>query len=267
LLVGVGFGGSGGLHLEEVAGAGGCFGEDSVVDGEEGEFEAVGDAGLVVDVAEVVLDDLLLGAELGGDVFVFTALDDEGDDLHLLGGEAVADAGSDAVDGLHGGYVGALEAALAAGDAADTVDKGSAFNVAADDAVNESGDFVGDMLRVFSDEDEFAVVGVGLKDEGGEVGAEAGGDEDDGGAGGFHGGGEAGQVFALGDDANVVLQGEDAGSSGTEDGLIIGENDSVHELYVSCRGQFCPCTVLIGDERPGGGRVSVIRTSWLNCSH
>ena len=38
------------------------------MDGEEGELEAVGDAGLVVDAAEIVFDDLLLGAELRGDV-------------------------------------------------------------------------------------------------------------------------------------------------------------------------------------------------------
>ena len=66
-----------------------------MVDGEEGEFEAVGDAGLVVDAAQVVLDDLFLGAELVGDVFVLAALNDECDDLHLFGGEAVADAGAD----------------------------------------------------------------------------------------------------------------------------------------------------------------------------
>lgn len=93
------------------------------MDGEEGQLEAVGDSGLVVDGAQVVLDDLLFRAKLHGDVFIFAALDDEGYDLHLFGGEAVADAGAYGVGGLHGGDVGALEEALALADTANAVNE------------------------------------------------------------------------------------------------------------------------------------------------
>ena len=67
-------------------------GQHAVVDGEERQLEPVADAGLVVDGAQVVLDDLLGGLEAEGDLAVLAALHDERDDAHLLGGEPVADA-------------------------------------------------------------------------------------------------------------------------------------------------------------------------------
>ncbi len=51
-----------GLHLEEISGLGGSLGQDAVVNGEEGQFQAVRHAGLVVDGAQIVFDDLLFGA-------------------------------------------------------------------------------------------------------------------------------------------------------------------------------------------------------------
>jgi len=54
--------------------------DDLVGDGEEGEFEAGGDAGLVEDVGEVALHGLLADGELLGDVAVAASLDDAGDD-------------------------------------------------------------------------------------------------------------------------------------------------------------------------------------------
>lgn len=67
--------------MQDFACVAGGFCENAVVDGEECEFEAVGDAGLVVDRAQVVFDDLLLGAEVGCDLFVFAALHDKADNL------------------------------------------------------------------------------------------------------------------------------------------------------------------------------------------
>jgi len=40
------------------------------VNGEQCQFQTVGDADLVIDIAEVVLDDLVGGSELGGDFLV-----------------------------------------------------------------------------------------------------------------------------------------------------------------------------------------------------
>ena len=85
--------------------------------GEEGQFKAIADAGFVIDGAQVVFDDLLGSLEPCGDLTVLAALDDEGDDLHFLGSEAVADAsayqvlfrriclyGVDGVPDFAGGY-------------------------------------------------------------------------------------------------------------------------------------------------------------------
>src|SRR5258705_6327378 len=54
--------------------------QDAVVDREQRQLQTVGDADLVIDVAQVVLDDLLGGAELGGDFFILVSLNDERND-------------------------------------------------------------------------------------------------------------------------------------------------------------------------------------------
>src|SRR5437763_10213263 len=64
------------------------FGQDAMVDGEQRQFQAVRDADLVIHVAQVILDDLLGGAELGGDFFVLVSLHNQGNDLQFLGGDA-----------------------------------------------------------------------------------------------------------------------------------------------------------------------------------
>ena len=58
-----------------------------MVDGVEGELKAVGDAELVEDLVQVVLDRLLTNEQLLGDLFVLEALRDAGDDFAF----AVAD--------------------------------------------------------------------------------------------------------------------------------------------------------------------------------
>ena len=67
---------------------------------EQGQFEPVGDASLIIDIPQVVLNYLFLRAELQGDVLVLAALHDERDDLHLLWSETVADPGTDRVAGI-----------------------------------------------------------------------------------------------------------------------------------------------------------------------
>jgi len=246
--------------LDEVAGLCGGFGQDAVVDGEEGEFEAVGDAGLVVDSAQVVFDDLLLGAELAGDLLVFAALYDEGDDLHLFGSEAVADAGADAVGGVHGSDVGALHVTLASNDAADAVDKVGAGNAAADEAVEVDGNVVGELFVVLGDENDPAAERLGAGEEGGEVRVESGGDEDGGAAEAVDGGEEFRHIFALGDDTHVVFERENTCSTSPEDRLIVGENKSIHRFRCLLPGLVVPAlpSSAAGDE---GGRMSTIRTT------
>src|SRR5579863_3961478 len=58
--------------------------DDLVVQAVERQLEPVAHAELVVDLAQVVLDHLLGGAELEGDLLVALALRDAGNDRHLL---------------------------------------------------------------------------------------------------------------------------------------------------------------------------------------
>src|SRR5438067_1193082 len=55
-----------------------------MVNGEERQLQAIGDANLVVNVAQVVLDDLLGGAEMVGNLFILVALDDVGNDAQIV---------------------------------------------------------------------------------------------------------------------------------------------------------------------------------------
>ena len=50
----------------------------------ERQFEAIGDAKLVIDLAQVIFDDLLRGPKLVGNLLVALALSDTGDDRQLL---------------------------------------------------------------------------------------------------------------------------------------------------------------------------------------
>ena len=67
------------------------------MNGEKREFESIGDADLVVNVAQIILYDLLGGSKLIRDLFVLEALNDERNDLEFLGCKTIADARSDEV--------------------------------------------------------------------------------------------------------------------------------------------------------------------------
>ena len=90
-----------GLDRPHGGGAGrGGFGQNPVMDGEQRKFQAVGDTDLVVNIAQVVLNDLLGGAEKSGDFLVLESLHDEGDDLQFLGSKAVTNPGADKIVGV-----------------------------------------------------------------------------------------------------------------------------------------------------------------------
>ena len=65
------------------------------MDREQCQFEPVRNSDLVVNVAQIILDDLLRRAQLRSDFFVLVSLDDERDDAELFRCQAVADAQSD----------------------------------------------------------------------------------------------------------------------------------------------------------------------------
>jgi hypothetical protein len=106
-------------------------GVEAVVDGEQGQFEAIGDTELLEDVVEVVLDGLLADEELFGHLFIAIALGHELDDLAL----AVAERGSladlsagitQAISGIgkllhHSGGSAGIEPDFAFVDLADTI--------------------------------------------------------------------------------------------------------------------------------------------------
>lgn len=223
--------GLGRAQLQEVASLGGGIGKYLVVDGEKRELQAVRNAGLVVNAAQVVFDDLLLGAELEGDVLIFAALDNESDDLHFLGGEPIADAGTDGILSLHGGEVGALHKALSTGDLADALDEVCAADTSADDALESTRDVGIYLFGVFGDQDGAAAGQVELGDEGGHFQAEARSEKNDGAAEGVHGVEELFGIVTLGDDADVVFESKDTGRSRAENCLIVSQNKSVHRVF------------------------------------
>lgn len=255
------------LH-EHVSDGGGRFGEHAVMNGEEGEFETVGDAGFVVDAAQVIFDDLFGGAEAHRDFLVFAALNDEGDDFHFLGGEAVADASSDAVlfDGEVFGSAG-TDGTFAAGDASDAIDECGASYGAMHDAVDAGVEVGLDGLADFSDEEAAAAVDAGFFDDLWYGQLESRGKDDGGTAKGFHGRKEAVWFGALGDDAEVIFHGEDFGGSSAKNGLIIGQYDLIHlwvlSRYVYTRQKLIQVSSRLGSvEMPLGGHCILLRHLW-----
>ena len=63
--------------------------DELMCDGEEGQFEAGGDAGLVEDVRQVALHGFFAQVELLGDVAVAATFNDAADDFELAWREAV----------------------------------------------------------------------------------------------------------------------------------------------------------------------------------
>ncbi len=76
-------GGSSGQSATGSAGSS-SFRQDAVVNGEQRKLESIGDTDLVIDIAQIVLDHLLGGAEFGGDFLVLVALHDQGNNTQFL---------------------------------------------------------------------------------------------------------------------------------------------------------------------------------------
>ena len=115
---------------------------DLVVQAIEGQLQPVADAQLVVDLAQIILDHLLGGSQLVGNLLVALALGDAGDDGHLLGRELGLDARVD-----QGGGLGAIslddpadrlivDPGFAGRDAAHAAHQQVGRDGAADDAAN-----------------------------------------------------------------------------------------------------------------------------------
>jgi hypothetical protein len=222
-------------------GFGEVFFEELVVEAVEGELETVGDAELVVDLAQVVLDDLFGGADLVGDLFVAHAAGDAADDGELFFGELGLDFGVSEGGGL--GAIGfddpadglIVDPGLAFGDLSDAFDEKVGRDGAGDDATDTATvelDGVG--LVGFSDlDDEFGIRGP--SDEFGD-GVDGAGDElafedDDVGGVALERGVEIGQGFDLGDDTDVVFEGEDLLDADAIDRLRVGEDDTDTRRY------------------------------------
>lgn len=74
-----------------------------MVDGIEDEFDAGGDAQLVEDVEEVLLDGVLAQVEFPGSIAITEALGDEGDDLFFAWGEELPAKGVEHAQRRHFG--------------------------------------------------------------------------------------------------------------------------------------------------------------------
>lgn len=72
-----------------------------MVNGKQCKLQSIGDPGLVVDVAQIVLDNLLGRRQAHGDFLILTALQYQSDYLHFSGSEAITGAGADAIFFLH----------------------------------------------------------------------------------------------------------------------------------------------------------------------
>ncbi len=85
------------LQIHLTTGNGGSVGQGAMVDGKQGQFQAIRNPGFVIDIAQVIFDDLFGGAEVAGNFLIFEPLNNERDDLDFFGGEAIAHAGADGI--------------------------------------------------------------------------------------------------------------------------------------------------------------------------
>jgi hypothetical protein len=218
------------------------FLQQLMVETVQGELQAVGDAELVVDLAQVVLDDLFGGADLISDFLVAHAAGDATDDGQLLLRELGLDLGIGEIGGL--GAVGLddptdgliVDPGLAFGDLADTLDKEVGGDGARDNATDAAAveldgvGFVG-----FADLDDqlgFGRLAYKFRDGVDGAGDELAFEDDDVGGVALQGGIEVGEGLDLGDDSNVVFEGKDLLHAHAIDGLRVGKDDT--DADVSC---------------------------------
>jgi hypothetical protein len=205
-----------------------------VVQAVERELEAVGDAEFVIHLAQVVLDDLLCGADLVGDLFVPHAAGDAADDGELFLGELWLDARVGERGGL--GAVGlddpadrlVVDPSLAVGDLADALDEEVGGDGAGHDATHSATVELDDVGLIGLD-DLHDQLGIGVAlDQVGD-GVDGAGDqlafEDDDICGvALQGALQIGEGLGLGDHADIVFESEDLLHSDAIDGLRVGKD-------------------------------------------
>src|SRR5258708_2330936 len=188
-----------------------------MVNSEEGEFEPIDDAGLVVDGTEIVFDDLFRGFEARGDFAILAALNNESYDAHLLGCESVADAASDEIffrclgdhqlgrhPGISGGY------------ATDALDQRVATDIAEDHPAKTELQVARGGVRVFCDDDPAATGRLQELAHAGHVGPQRGGKQDDGAWKGCDRVEKTLEIGALRNDPQFVMSGQHLCSAGAE---------------------------------------------------
>ena len=214
----------------------GCVLMQLVVEAVEGELEAIGNAQLVVDLAQIVFDDLLGGTELVGDFLIALALGDAGDDEHLLLVEAgliarvihVAGLGAIGFDNPGDGLI--VDPGFAGGDFAHALNE----QIGRDGTGNDAADTA--TVKV----DGVRLIGGGGLDDDFEIGGEANDGGNRVGGAGDHGafekediGGnpldgvlQALEVIGLSDHGDAGVGSEDLAHTDAIDGLRISEDDT-----------------------------------------
>ena len=202
----------------------------------QGELKTVGDAELVVDLAQVVLDNLFCCADLVGDFLVAHASGDTADDREFLLRELGLDLGVGEAGGL--GTVGLddptdgliVDPGLTLGDFADAFDQKIGRDGAWDNATDAAAiklHGIG-LVGLGNLDDELGVGGLAhqLGDGVDGTGDELAFQDDNVGGVALQGRVEIGEGFDLGDYTDIVFKSEDLSHADAIDGLGIREDDS-----------------------------------------
>ena len=219
----------------------GGFSQDAMVDREECELETVGDADLIVHVAQVILDDLFGRPELSGDFLVLVTLDDQGDDAQFLCGKTIANACADKIIRVTGGdgSLGVQDVGFATSDAPDAIDEGSAADAAKNDALDADLQVLILTVTVLGDNDELRLRGLGCISYTLKIRQEAGREDEHGGAELVDRHHHLFDGLCLGDDAEIVFHGKHFGDTRTENGLIVSQNDLQHIVRSPILAERC----------------------------
>jgi hypothetical protein len=145
---------------------------------------------------------------------------------------------------VDGGHIGALHKALSAGDAAYPVDQIGSSDVPADDALNRRDDLVANLLVIFRNPYDSAACRTGFLGEQLHIRPKAGCDQDDSPAQALKRAPQPGKIFTLGDNAHIFFKRQGPGGAGTEDDLVICENDPIHRALL--HRSLLPRALLIG---------------------
>lgn len=201
--------------------------------GEKCEFQAVAGAGFVVDGTQVVLDDLLLGAEFLGDLAVLPSLDDEADDLEFARREDGEHALGDGVDG--GGH-GCGDGAFSVADTANAGEQVGGGCLAVQQAVETAHERCVGFCTCLGEEDDACVDCGGCGEQLVCVHAEGLGDDDDAVAGAGDLVQQGGWGVALTHHGHVDISVQDASGTSAKDCLVVCKKDSDHGLgHISLR--------------------------------